>query len=531
MLCLRQHNLKDMKNLYWSLLACLVTGTAVGQEVAKGTIYVDENGNGRRDKKEIGLAGVSVSNGRDVVQTDKNGRYALQVEKDNIIFVIKPSGYSIPLDADNQSKFYYIHKPEGSPALKYKGVDATGSLPKEIDFAVVPTMESTKFDAFVFGDPQAYTEEEMAFFKKGVVDEAKNKKGPLFGISLGDLVGDDLTLHPSYRKTIAHMGLPWYHVIGNHDMNLDAVHDSLSDEGFERAFGPANYSFNVGDAHFIVLDDIIYPHPTKGKGYQGGFRKDQLEFVANDLKFVPTNKLVVLAFHIPLNPDNDESFRNEDRQVLFDLLAAYPNTLSLSAHTHFQQQNFYTAAHGWKGTTPHHEFNVGTTSGDWYSGLPNGDGVPTSMMRDGTPKGYAILSIDGNRYTFDYKVVGEDEAYTIGVFGPAVVKAKYAGRYHVYANFFLGSADDKVTYRVNNGAWKTMEKVVGEDPNYVQALLAYDGAKTLQPGRRPSDASSSAHLWKLKLPKLKAGKHMIEIEAIDMFGRKHETKKEIEVVE
>lgn len=76
-----------------------------------------------------------------------------------------------------------------------------------------------------------------------------------------------------------------------------------------------------------------------------------------------------------------------------------------------------------------------------------------------------------------------------------------------------------------------MEKVVGEDPNYVQALLAYDGAKTLQPGRRPSDASSSAHLWKLKLPKLKAGKHMIEIEAIDMFGRKHETKKEIEVVE
>ena len=521
----------NMKKLYWSLLACLFTGTAICQELAKGTVYVDANSNGKQDSKEIGLAGVSVSNGRQVVQTDKNGRYELPVQNDNIIFVIKPSGYELVLDADNHSKFYYIHKPHGAPALKYPGVAATGPLPKKIDFALKVKEEPKSFSAFVFGDPQAYTAEEMEFFKNGVVAEAKTKAGPLFGISLGDLVGDDLSLHPSYKQTIAQMGLPWYNVMGNHDMNYDVTQDSLADEGFEKTFGPANYSFNVGDAHFIILDNIIYPHPETGKGYQGGFRKDQIEFVANDLKFVPKEKLIVLAFHIPLNPENSKSFRNDDRQQLFDILGEYPNLLGLSAHTHYQQQNIYGPEHGWKGAKPFHEYNVGTTSGDWYSGLPNEKGIPTSTMRDGTPKGYATLMIDGNQYKFDYKVVGKDENYTINLFGPSVVKEKYTGRYNLYANFFLGSANDQVRYRIGQADWTIMEKVEGEDPEYMKGLLAYEGATTLVAGRKPSDPVKSAHLWKLKLPKLKPGKHIVEVEAVDMFGRNHAAQKEIEVVQ
>jgi hypothetical protein len=520
-----------MKKLYWSLLACLMTSSVLGQEIARGTVFVDANSNGKLDRKEVGLEGVSVSNGREVVQTDRNGKYELPVQNDNIIFVVKPSGYQLAKDADNHSKFYYIHKPAGSPALKYPGVTATGKLPKSIDFALTEAEEPQAFSAFVFGDPQAYTAEEMEFFKKGVIDEAKTRKGPLFGISLGDLVGDDLSLHPSYKQTIGQMGLPWYNVMGNHDMNYDVEQDSLADEGFEKTFGPANYSFNVGGAHFIVLDDIIYPHPQTGKGYQGGLRPDQIEFVANDLKFVPKDKLIVLAFHIPLNPENGKGFRNEDRQKSFDILAAYPNSLGLSAHTHYQQQNLYTSEHGWKGAKPFHEYNVGTTSGDWYSGLPNEQGVPVSTMRDGTPKGYAILNIDGNQYKFDYKVVGKDDNYSIGLFGPSVVKAKYSGRYNIYANFFLGSPNDQVRYRIDNADWIIMDKVEGTDPAYLKSLLEYDGAESLVVGRRPSEPVNSAHLWKLKLPKLKAGKHTVEVEAVDMFGRTHSAKKDIEVIQ
>ena len=62
-------------------------------------------------------------------------------------------------------------------------------------------------------------------------------------------------------------------------------------------------------------------------------------------------------------------------------------------------------------------------------------------------------------------------------------------------------------------------------------MLAFDGADTLIEGRRPSDAVPSTHLWKIKLPKLAAGKHSITVEAKDMFGRVHTASKELEVVE
>lgn len=504
--------------------------TTMAQQLAKGNVYVDENKNGKKDKREVGLAGVPVSNGFDVVLTDAEGNYKIAVQEDNQIFVIKPSGYALPLDADNHPKFYYTYKPKGSPELKYPGVAPTGKLPSAIDFALYKQEEANKFSAFVFGDPQAYTLEELAYFKKGIIDEAKERKGLLFGISLGDLVGDDLSLHPAYKKTVGGMGMPWYNVMGNHDMNYDVTVDSLADETFEANFGPNTYAFNYGKTHFIVLDNIIYPNPNSGKGYLGGFRKDQLDFVENDLKHVPEDHLVVLAFHIPLNNVNENVFRAADRQRLFDILARFPHTLSLSAHTHFQTQHFYTAKDGWKQDTPHHEYNVGTTSGDWYSGQLNAQGVPTSTMRDGTPKGFAMLHIDEGKYSFDYKVAGAEDSYQIQVFGPQVVKEKYAKRYPLYANFFIGKTGDKVTYKINDGNWKEMDKVLDTDPKYVANLLQYDGAKELVEGRRPSNAVVSSHLWSTKLPALKEGSHIIQIQAVDMFGRTHSQTHTIEVV-
>src|SRR5690606_28961113 len=90
--------------------ACVLAQSVQAQELAKGKVYLDINKNGKLDKNEKGLAGVSVSNGREVVITDQDGRYKLPVGADNIIFVIKPSGYNLSLDTDNHPKFYYIHK-------------------------------------------------------------------------------------------------------------------------------------------------------------------------------------------------------------------------------------------------------------------------------------------------------------------------------------------------------------------------------------------------------------------------------------
>ncbi|MFR6635503.1 MAG: hypothetical protein ACLUQ6_13150 [Alistipes onderdonkii] len=52
--------------------------------------------------------------------------------------------------------------------------------------------------------------------------------------------------------------MPVFQVIGNHDHNKAITVDADADASFEAAFGPTYYSYNIGDCHFIVLDDVLY---------------------------------------------------------------------------------------------------------------------------------------------------------------------------------------------------------------------------------------------------------------------------------
>lgn len=497
---------------------------------ATGFVYEDANNNGKRDRREKAVAGVSVSNGIEVVATDSKGAYSLPVGNDNILFLVKPAGYRLPLNENNLPKFYYIHKPDGSPkGGKYPGVEPTGGLPKSVDFALLKAGEGDDYTALVFGDPQPLTLTELGYFDKGVVSEVAGIQQIQFGISLGDLVWDDLTLQPQYIEVMKKIGVPWHNVMGNHDMNYEAKEDSLSDETFERNFGPANYSFNYGQVHYIIFDDILYPDPRDGKGYWGGFRKAQLDFMENDLKLVPKDKLVICSFHIPLQQYKD-TYRNEDRQRYFDLLQPFANTLTLSAHTHLQRNDLYTEKDGWHGSKPHHEYNAGTTSGDWYSGELNDIGVPVSTMRDGTLKGYAFLHIKGNQYIIDYKVAGKPKEYQIKIFAPKIAQQKRntAG---IYANFFMGRPDSKVECRIDGGAWKQMDFIPDADPLFLDALHKYDFTDTLLTGRRPSNPENCTHLWRMSIPNnLPVGEHVAEIQAIDLYGRSFMEKKSFRVL-
>src|SRR5690606_22310075 len=243
--------------------------------------------------------------------------------------------------------------------------------------------------------------------------------------------------------------------------------DRLSDETYEAHFGPANYAFNYGKVHFLILDDVLYPDPRDGRGYWGGFREDQLEFVKNDLKFVPKDHLVVVAFHIPISEPDGDPFRDGDTARLFGHLKDHHHTLSLSAHTHLQRHDFMGGEYGWKQKEVHHHYNVGTTSGDWYSGTLDEKGIPHSTMRDGTPKGYAFIHFDGNGYTIDYKVAGRSKDYRMQLFAPKVVAKGRGTSAGIYANYFLGGEKDSLAYRVDGGAWRAMRRVEQADPNYL----------------------------------------------------------------
>ncbi|WP_353135141.1 calcineurin-like phosphoesterase family protein [Pseudopedobacter sp.] len=513
---------------------CLLgfVANSYAQTSVKGYVYEDTNKNGKHDKNEKGIASVSVTNGREVVLTNQKGYYELPGNNDQIISVIKPSGYKIAKNADNLPQFFYIHKPNGSPNLKYKGVAPTGKLPASVDFLLEPVTEPDNFKILVFGDPQAYNMDEIGYFTNGVVKELEGIKDIAFGISMGDLVGNDPDLFNPYIQATKKIGLPWYNLMGNHDMNFDAQADSLSDESYEAHFGPANYAFNYGKVHFIVLDDILYPDPRGKSKYWGGLRKDQMEFVANDLKFVPRDKLVVLAFHIPFSKEGEpEHFRKSDRQQIFNLLGDFPYTLSLSAHTHNQWQNFFSSADGWKQEKPHHHYNVGTTSGNWYSGELDNNGIPVSTMSDGTPKGYAFISFTGNQYRANYKVAGKPESYQIEISAPKVIEYGKKTSASIYANFFMGNTKDEVLMRVDNGKWKKMENVLEADPAFLHLQYRWDYNDELLSGKRPGQANDCRHLWKASIPhKLEPGEHTIEVKATDMYGQTFTQKKTYRIV-
>ncbi len=507
-----------------SLFILGVSFTGNSQTFVRGSVYLDKNQNGKKDSSEKGIPKVAVSNGNQVVETDKSGNYELSLSGNAIIFVIKPTGYRITKGKNATSKFYYIYKPEGSPDAKYEGVPPTGKLPGKINFGLVPQKEKENYTALIFGDPQPRNLEELHYFEESVIKDISKDKDLAFGISLGDLVWNDLELFEPYKKSISKLNIPWYNVMGNHDMNLDAPKDELSDETFEAHFGPSTYSYNYAKTHVLILDDILFPDPRDSKGYWGGFTKKQMKFIENDLKLVPKDYLIVLNFHIPISEPDGDSFRDKDREKLFELLKDFPHTLSISAHTHIQRQDFFDADNGWKGKGVHHHFNAGTTCGDWNSGKFI-DGVPKAQMRDGTPRGYAFLNVQGNDYSITYKVAGKSENYQIRLFVPKVMKQGVYSKAGVYANFFMGSKNDEVLYRVDDSEWKKMYYVEDHDPNYANMVYDWDLSDTLIKGRRPSNPIDSKHLWHVKLPtKIKTGTHEVEVRATDMFGNVYTAK-------
>lgn len=503
----------------------LSVALACAQQTVTGFVYEDDNSNLKFDRKEKGIPNVAVSNGREVVLTDLAGKYSLPAGSDDIIFVVKPSGYKTHFDEKNLPRFYHIHKPAGSPALQFKGIGPTGALPASVDFPLNRSDEPGTFEILLFGDPQVHNENELRYFDQRIVSELAGKaQNYSFGISVGDLVGNNPDMFLPYADVIRKIGIPWYNVIGNHDLNHDATNDFHADESFEAVFGPSTYSFNFGAAHFIIIKDILWPDPRDNQGYWGGFTGQQLTFLENDLKLVPKDHLVVIAFHIPLWEGyvGNDIFRDEDRQRLFSLLKDFPNNVTISAHSHIQYNKLLTSGDGWLAEKPHHHFNLGTTCGSWYSGALDSDGIPWSVMADGTPQGYAMMKVTGNQYEITYKTAGSPVTNQMKVYHPRILGKAPRSQASIFVNFYMGTETDEVVFRVDGGKWIPMNYVIDRDPSYLHLLHEWDFTGEVIPGRRPNEPRDCLHLWRAVLPSnLLLGEHVIEVKATDMYGKPH----------
>ena len=211
--------------LFTAPLAAMIQSNSALAETARGTVFLDTNNNRLKDPNERGLSGVRVSDGVRFSTTDDSGNYQLEIAAEAIIFVIKPSGYKTPVSPHNLPQFYYIHQPKGSPeGLRYTGIAPTGELPERIDFPLIAQDEPSVFEAILFADTQPQTEVELDYIREDVVSELIGSNAA-FGMTMGDVGFDDLSILPRLNAIIGQIGVPWYNVPGNHELNLKAGFD------------------------------------------------------------------------------------------------------------------------------------------------------------------------------------------------------------------------------------------------------------------------------------------------------------------
>ena len=147
----------------------VVPGSGGDADTLKGVVFDDKDKDSTQGPLERGIKDVTVSNGQDVVTTDAKGRYELPVRDNMNVFVTQKAGYEVPVDEDNVAQFSYIHLPEGSPDLKYGGLEPTGDLPEAVNFPMAESAEIAKSEqnCIMGGDVQTYDQEEVEYARDG----------------------------------------------------------------------------------------------------------------------------------------------------------------------------------------------------------------------------------------------------------------------------------------------------------------------------------------------------------------------------
>jgi hypothetical protein len=496
----------------------------LAQNKANGIIFSDDNKNGIRDRGEKVLPGILVSNGSRVVQTDKQGRWELPHNDDTGFFVIKPSGYTLPLNEYGSPVHFYLHKPKGSPNLEVPGLGPTGPLPTAIDFGLIPQNQSDTFSILVFSDPQARGMKEVNYISHDVVEECIGTTAA-FGITLGDIVADDPNLFDAVSKSTAQIGIPWYYAFGNHDNNRDALEMEHSDETFERYFGPSTYAFEYGNVSFIVIRDIMFYEPGK---YKSEYTPAQLEFVKNYLQFVPDERLIVIMQHAPLMIT-----RNHRR--LFEIIDQRPHTFSIAGHTHRMSHAFFGKEQQWKGDQPHHHFITATVSGSWWCGVKDELGIPHATMNDGAPNGYSILHFTGNQYKIEFKAARRPSDYQMNIYLEDDIPQSSLDTTQIVVNVFAGSSHSVTKYRIKGQTdWISMQYEPMRDPGNMKMHLLSPYLDIVKDdirldavfGWKMDYPSVSTHIWKSKLPSvMRSGTYLLEVQSTDMFGQQHSGKR------
>ena len=382
-------------------------------QVAGNTVYgrvIDASGNP--------IPNVSVSDGVFVTTTDENGRYYLaSLKKYGYVFISVPGGYRVAVDR--------------SIPRFFRRLEAPSSTYEQCCF-ILAAEPNERHRMLVYTDTHlANRTNDINQFEQGFkadlkeeISRAKAEGVALYAMALGDLSWDEWwyvnRFQPSdYVAQMADLDLPVYNIPGNHDNDPYVADDFESTAPWRDVVGPTYYSFNVGNVHYIQMDNTLFINSGGAQGtvgelnYTEGFTDDQLRWLAADLKNVPAGSTVFLGMHIQYSNrykiENGKlswsyAMPSEYRSRIAELLAPYDAHL-VTGHTHINYTNFID-----DGLMEHNIAAVCATW--WWTGYYTGGRC--QMCRDGSPGGYKVFDI-GERapgaVSWRYQPIGRSADY------------------------------------------------------------------------------------------------------------------------
>lgn len=461
-----------------SLFAGIVSTANVSAATVSGTV---------RDCDGHPLAGVKVSDGKTIVRTNRDGKYVIPTDKSNgYVFVCSPKGYEPSVTLANRPKFWQL-------------LTADASADEKADFRLRKT-DDRKYRFITLADIQIGRRiNDVEFYhSKSVPDinafinRSRAEGVEPFIITLGDESWDAYWYTNGYAlpEIIADEELldcPVYNVIGNHDHDPYIAGDEHASDTWRRLMGPNFYSFDKGDIHFVVLDNIDYvndggkPGTIGKRNYNNTISDAQLDWLRADLADIEPTTPVVVAMHIPLYRE-DGTYSTSNGAELCEILAPFNDVRVLTGHTHYCY-----AVNSPDGKIK--ENNYGAVCGTWWA-TDQPDYGNNSLCRDGSPSGYAVWDVDGSRLSGYYKGTALPVDYQFRVYDGNTLETPETNA--VYINVWGWAPGWKIEVK-ENGKALPVKQVTYRDPLHI---ISCEKPHLALGKKNPTMASSTTHFFR-----------------------------------